>query len=126
MRRTTITIVALAIGLAGCNDSNAVGPTTNVAGLYSLRAINGTNLPVTFSNGRTLVSDVLTLNVDGTFSDDAQFSDGSVVVEQGFYSNNNGAIDFTDRDTGQRFSASLSGTILTEFVGGLTEVYQRM
>jgi hypothetical protein len=126
MRRTTITIVALAIGLAGCNDSNAVGPTANVAGLYSLRAINGTNLPVTFSNGRTLVSDVLTLNVDGTFSDDAQFSDGSVVVEQGFYSNNNGAIDFTDRDTGQRFSASLSGTILTEFVGGLTEVYQRM
>jgi hypothetical protein len=126
MRRSTITIVALAIGLAACNDSNAVGPTASVAGLYSLRAINGTNLPVTFSNGRTLVSDVLTLNVDGTFSDDAQFSDGSVVVEQGFYSNNNGAIDFTDRDTGQRFSASLSGTILTEFVGGLTEVYQRM
>jgi len=126
MRRSTNTIVALAIGLAACNDSNAAGPTANVAGLYSLRAINGTNLPVTFSNGRTLVSDVLTLNVDGTFSDDAQFSDGSVVVEQGFYSNNNGAIDFTDRDTGQRFSASLSGTILTEFVGGLTEVYQRM
>ena len=126
MRRSTITIVALAIGLAGCNDSNAVGPTASVAGLYSLRTINGTNLPVTFSNGRTPVSDVLTLNVDGTFSDDAQFSDGSVVVEQGFYANNNGAIDFTDRDTGQTFSASLSGTILTEFVGGLTEVYQRM
>ena len=125
MRRSTITIVALAIGLAACNDSST-GPTANVAGLYSLRAINGTNLPVTFSNGRTLVSDVLTLNVDGTFSDDAQFSDGSVVVEQGFYTNNNGAIDFTDRDTGQTFSASLSGTTLTEFVGGLTEVYQRM
>ena len=31
----------------------------------------------------------------------------------------------TDRDTGQVFTASLSGTILTEFVGGLTEVYQR-
>ena len=62
----------------------------------------------------------------GTFSDDAQFSDGSVVVEQGFYTTNNGAIDFTDRDTGQTFSASLSGTILTEFVGGLTEVYERM
>src|SRR5436190_14837472 len=124
MRRKTMTIVALAIGLAACNDSNT-GPNASVAGLYSLRAINGTNLPVTFSNGRTLVSDVLTLNVDGTFSDDAQFSDGSVVVEQGFYTTNNGAIDFTDRDTGQTFSASLSGTILTEFVGGLTEVYQR-
>src|SRR5689334_18688960 len=126
MRRTAMVFTALAISLAACNDSNSVGPTTTVAGLYSLRAINGTNLPVTFSNGRTLVSDVLTLNADGTFSDYAQFSDGSVEVEQGFYTNNNGAIDFTDRDTGQRFSASLSGTILTEFVGGLTEVYQRM
>jgi hypothetical protein len=125
MRRTAIVFTALAIGLAACNDSNSVGPTTSVAGLYALRAINGTNLPVTFSNGRTLMSDVLTLNADGTFSDDAQFSDGSVEVEQGFYTNNNGAIDFTDRDTGQQFSASLSGTILTEFVGGLTEVYQR-
>jgi hypothetical protein len=125
MRRSAIVFTALAIGLAACNDSNSVGPTSNIAGLYSLRAINGTNLPVTFSSGRTLVSDVLTLNVDGTFSDDAQFSDGSVEVEQGFYTNNNGAIDFTDRDTGQRFSASISGNILTEFVEGLTEVYQR-
>ena len=125
MRRTMIAIAAIAVGLSGCTDSNSVGPTAAVAGLYTLRQVNGTNLPVTFSNGRTLVSDVLTLNVDGTFSDDAQFSDGSVEVEQGFYTNNNGAIDFTDRDTGQTFSASLSGTILTEFVGGLTEVYQR-
>src|SRR6266536_2522656 len=124
MRRTMIAIAAIAVGLSGCTDSNSVGPTAAVAGLYTLRQVNGTNLPVTFSNGRTLVSDVLTLNVDGTFSDDAQFSDGSVEVEQGFYTNNNGAIDFTDRDTGQTFSASLSGTILTEFVGGLTEVYQ--
>ena len=125
MRRTAIVFTALAIGLAACNDSNSVGPTANVAGLYSLRSINGTSLPVTFSNGRTLMSDVLTLNADGTFSDDAQFSDGSVEVEQGFYTNNNGAIDFTDTDTGERFSASLSGTVLTEFVSGLTEVYQR-
>ena len=125
MRRTAIVFTALAIGLAACNDSNSVGPTANVTGLYSLRSINGTSLPVTFSNGRTLMSDVLTLNADGTFSDDAQFSDGSVEVEQGFYTNNNGAIDFTDMDTGQRFSASLSGTVLTEFVSGLTEVYQR-
>ena len=125
MRRIAIVCTALAIGLAGCNDSNSVGPTANVAGLYSLQSINGTGLPVTFSSGRTLMSDVLTLNADGTFSDDAQFSDGTVEVEQGFYTNNNGAIDFTDMDTGQRFSASISGTILTEFVSGLTEVYQR-
>jgi hypothetical protein len=125
MRRSAIVFTALAIGVAACNDANPAGPTANVAGLYSLRSINGTSLPITFSNGRTLTSDVLTLNADGTFSDDAQFSDGSVEVEQGFYTNNNGAIDFTDMDTGQRFSASVSGTVLTEFVGGLTEVYQR-
>jgi hypothetical protein len=105
--------------------SPSVWPTASIAGLYSLRAINGTNLPVTFGNGATLMSDALSLNIDGTFSDVAQFSDGTVSVEQGFYTNNNGSIEFTDRDTGQTFSASLSGTILTEFVGNLTEVYQR-
>jgi hypothetical protein len=125
MRRITIAITVFAVTLSACNDSNPVGPTAAVAGQYSLRAINGTPLPVTFSSGATLVSEVLTLNNDGTFSDDAQFSDGSVAVEQGFFVNNNGALDFTDRDTGETFSASLSGTILTEFVRGLTEVYQR-
>jgi len=125
MRRTIIAILAFAIGLAACNDSNSVGPTAAVAGTYSLRAINGSNLPVTFSDGSVLTSEVLTLNLDGTFSDVAQFNDGGVSVEQGFYTNNNGAIELTDRDTGDRFSASLSGSILTEFVGGLTEVYER-
>lgn len=125
MRRFTIATLALAISLAACNDSNSVGPTASVAGMYSLRAINGSNLPVTFSDGSRLMSDVLTLNLDGTFSDVAQFDDGSVSVQQGFYTNNNGSIQFTDRDTGQTFTASLSGTILTEFVGGQTEVYQR-
>jgi hypothetical protein len=126
MRCITIAITVFAVTLSACNDSNPVGPTAAVAGQYSLRAINGTPLPVTFSSGATLVSEVLTLNNDGTFSDDAQFSDGSVAVEQGFFVNNNGALDFTDRDTGETFSASLSGSILTEFVRGLTEVYQRM
>jgi hypothetical protein len=125
MRRFTIATLALAFSLAACNDSNSVGPTASVAGLYSLRTINGSSLPVTFSDGSRLMSDVLTLNNDGTFSDVAQFDDGSVSAQQGFYTSNNGAINFTDRDTGQTFTASLSGTILTEFVGGLTEVYQR-
>jgi len=126
MRRFTIATLALAVSLAACNDSNSVSPTAAVAGMYSLRTINGSSLPVTFSDGSRLMSDVLTLNNDGSFSDVAQFDDGSVSAQQGFYTNNNGSIELTDRDTGQVFTASLSGTILTEFVGGLTEVYQRM
>ncbi|HEX8941527.1 MAG TPA: hypothetical protein VF785_00235 [Gemmatimonadaceae bacterium] len=125
MRRITIGIVALAMSLAACTDSNSVGPTAAVAGMYSLRAINGTNLPVTFSDGSRLMSDVLTLNIDGSYSDVAQFDDGSVSAQQGFYTNNNGSIELTDSNTHQTVTASLSGTILTEFVGGLTEVFQR-
>ena len=125
MRR--FAIVALAIGLAACtnNDSNSTAPTVSVVGNYSLRTINGSPLPYTFSNGSTLSSDVLTLFADGTFSDVGQYSDGTAIVEQGFYSNNNGSITFVDQPSGFTYQGSLSGSVLTEIVNGLTETYQK-
>jgi hypothetical protein len=70
---------------------------------------------------------VLTIRDDGTFSESVQFSDGVVQVFQGFYSANNGAISFTDQDTGANSSGSVSGSVLTEvFPNGPIEVFQRM
>ncbi|HXT16550.1 MAG TPA: hypothetical protein VN706_13010 [Gemmatimonadaceae bacterium] len=120
-------IAALAAVVAGCSSTDSVSPTVSLTGSYSLRSINGQNLPVQVSDGRVLTSDVLSLNDDGTFSDDAQFSDGTVSIEQGFFSASNGAIQFQDAQTGQTFSGSLSGSVLTEFFpNGPTEVYQKM
>jgi hypothetical protein len=122
-----IITAALAIVMAACGSQDATSPSTSVSGDYALRTVNGSPLPYTFSDGTTLTSDVLTLRSDGTFSESAQFRDGTVLVLQGFYSANNGAIAFTDQDTGTTFSGSVSGDVLTEiFANGLTEVFQKI
>jgi hypothetical protein len=123
----TVFIAALAFGLAGCNDgSNSVGPNDSLSGEYALRTVNGNPLPYTFSDGSTVTSDVLTLFVDGTFSESFQLSDGRLFVDQGFYTANNGALTFNDQTIGVTYSGSISGTVLTEiFPNGLTEVFQR-
>jgi len=127
VKMKTVFIAALAFGLSACNDaSNAVGPNDSLAGEYSLRTVNGNPLPFTFSDGTTISSDVLTLFVDGTFSESFQMPDGRVFVDQGFYTANNGALTFTDQTAGVTYSGSISGSVLTEiFPSGLTEVFQR-
>jgi hypothetical protein len=122
-----IVIAALAIGMAACTNNDTTSPTTSLSGNYSLRTVNGSPLPYTFSDGNTITSDVLTIRDDGTFSESVQFSDGVVQVFQGFYSANNGAISFTDQDSGANSSGSVSGSVLTEvFPNGPIEVFQRM
>lgn len=121
-----LVIAALALGLAACNDSNnLIGPGSSLSGEYALQTVNGNALPYTFSDGSTVSSDVLTLFTDGSFSESVQLTDGRVLVDQGFYSANNGSITFNDQTLGITYAASISGTVLTEIFNGLTEVFQR-
>ena len=75
------------------------------------------------------ISDQLTINSNGTYSDVSQYttSQGTSAssTENGTYSNNNGAVTFNDQTDGFVYQGSLSGSVLTEIVAGLTEVYQR-
>jgi hypothetical protein len=129
MRR--IALLMAVIALAACND--ATSPNGSAVGTYSLRTVNGSNLPYTFSDGSVLVSDQLVLNSDGSYVDQAQFSNGlQPNPEQGFWSINNNLITFNDQTDGINYTASLSGSVLTEtfnnnggFSGSVTEVYQR-
>jgi hypothetical protein len=119
-------VFAAAMTLAACG-SDAVGPSGSIVGDYDLQRVNGASLPVLVGNGVLLNSDVLTLNGDGTYSDVAQLSDGSVVPEQGFYDESNGFITFSPTTSGlSQYSGSVSGSILTTtFSDGSVEVYQR-
>ena len=123
MRR--ITIAVLALGMAACTNSSTTGPSGSLSGTYRLQTINGSPVPYTFASGVTLQSDVLTLSSNGNYSDAAQYSDGRLIVEQGYYNNYNGAITFTDQSNNNNYQGSISGTVLTEIVSGLTEVYQK-
>ena len=119
-----IPTLVLAVGLAACaNDATA--PSTSITGNYSLRTINGSNLPYTFSTGAQLTSEVLTLNTDGSFTDQSRYSNGQTSIDTGYYTNLNGSIEFNDATAGITYPGSLSGTVLTDIVGGYTQTFQK-
>jgi hypothetical protein len=122
MRRALV--LGLALALSACvNDATA--PSVSVDGSYSLRTINGSGLPYTFSNGVTLSSEVLTMSVSGTYTDVSRYSDGRTNTDQGYFTNTNGAITFTSQTSGFTYQGSLSGSVLTEIVNGFTQTFQK-
>ena len=130
MRR--IALLLAVVALAACNN-DSTSPNGNVSGTYSLRTVNGNTLPYTFSDGSVLISDQLTLNSNGTYTDIANFSNANSNPEQGYWSINNNLITFNEQtlngQTGANYTGSLSGSVLTETFsvngGTITEVYQK-
>ena len=116
--------LVLAFGLMAC-AIDATAPSTSVEGSYSLRTVNGTTLPYTFSNGLQLTGERLVLNSDGSFTDTSQYGNGRTSTDAGYYTNLNGSITFNDVTAGITYQASLSGTVLTEIVSGFTQTFQK-
>jgi hypothetical protein len=121
MRR--LAMLALAGTLAACN-LDSTGPNGSVEGTYQLRTINGQQLPYTFSSGLRLVADDLTLFSDGTYEDISRYSDGSTDVDEGDYTNYNGAISFYST-SGYVYQGSVSRDVLTTVLNGFTQVFER-
>ena len=119
-----IASLVLALGLAACAN-DATGPSTSVEGSYTLKTVNGTTLPYTFSNGLQLVNEQLLLSTDGSFTDRSQYSSGQTSVDSGYWTNLNGSITFNDVTAGFTYQGSLSGTVLTEIVNGYTQTFQK-
>ena len=121
MRR--LAMFALATTLAACSV-DSTGPNGSVAGTYTLRTINGSTLPYTFSGGLRLISDDLTLYGDGTYRDVSRYDTGSDRVEQGNFTSYNGALTF-ESEFGDVYQGSVSGDVLTQIVNGYTQVFER-
>jgi hypothetical protein len=128
MRR--IALLGLIVALAACNN-DSTSPNGSAVGNYSLHTYNGALLPVDLGNGDILTSDQLQLSANGTYIDQAQFSNGGTQTEQGNWSITNNLIYFNDLTDGIQYTGSLSGNVLTESFqqvsGGasITEVYQK-
>src|SRR5205814_3773626 len=104
-----------------------------LAGNYSLMMVNGQSVPYQFSTNQGVLlrlnSSVLTLNSDGTYTEVSQWTSSQSgnysLTELGTYSNTNGSITFYDQTDNVVYKGSLSGAVLTEISGGLTQVYQK-
>ena len=121
MRR--LAMFALAGTLVACN-LDSTGPNGSVEGTYELRTLNGQQLPYTFSSGLRLVRDELTLFGDGTYEDVSSYSDGSTDVDEGDYTDYNGALTFYST-TGFVYQGSVSRDVLTTVYNGFTHVFER-
>ena len=118
-----LTLIAVSLSPGGC-----LGGTTEVvpvAGTYELQTINGSRIPYTFTNGVTITKEVMTVRADGSFSDVATRADGSVVTNQGVYSNFGGTVNFVDQTSGLVYQGFVSGTTLTTQIGNFASVYAK-
>jgi hypothetical protein len=113
-----------AASLSACS-LDSVGPSGGVTGTYTLRRINGSTLPYTFTSGQRLISDDLTLYRDGTFTDVSRYDTGETTTDEGFYTNDNGSLNFESSETGLVYQGSITDDKLTEVVNGFTQVFER-
>ncbi len=137
MRRSMILCSLVLAGVAACGGSDSTSPTVSIVGTWNLKTINGTNLPYSFppsQNGTvaTVTADQLVLSANGTYSDvtNLRLVNGGTtqtqsVTELGTYTSANGSLTFNDQTDGITYQGSVSGSVLTEIVNGLTQVYQK-
>ena len=124
MRRVATIGAALATAaLSGC-----LGGSTEpvvVIGKYTLQSVNSMPLPFTFSNTVTVKSETLVLNADGSYTDDAVRSDGTVASDRGSYTNYAGTLVLFDQTINLVYQGRVEGTTLTTTVGQYTERFTR-
>lgn len=131
MRRILMTLVLAAA--AACGD-NSTGLGASVEGSYTLRSINGTALPYVVQSGSTkieVIDDVLTLNLNGTYSETGHTritEFGSTRTEtgtdNGTYTTAGTSITLRSSD-GTTSVGTVNGGTLTIVDSGLSAVFTR-
>ena len=127
---------ALLLVAAACGSDTGTGPDDgSITGSYTLRTINGQNLPyTTLSSGLNkaeVLSSSLSLNADGTFREERSMRRthaGVAITEAepkfGTYTSTGSGVTFKATDGAQASGTRGSGSI-TFVEGGFTFVYGR-
>ena len=123
MMRRLIPLVALAVAVACGSDSTTQPTMTSVAGTWTLQSVNGGPLPFTLtqtgSDKLELLSDVVTANSNGTYTEVAQFrttingqATTNTETDAGTFTLNGTAVNLSSPQTGST-NGVLSGNTLT-------------
>lgn len=133
MMRRLLPLVALAVAVACGSDSTTQPTVASVAGTWNLQSVNGSPLPFTLtqtgSDRLELLSDVVTANANGTYTEVAQFrttvngqSSTSTESDAGTFTLNGTAVSLTGTQTGN-INGALSGNTLTLTEQGFAWVF---
>lgn len=131
-----VALGALAMSSVACSDIVGGLGSYNITGSYELMTFNGSSLPtVAYNDGfeqRDILEETFTIYSDGTYTDDYTLRISSqsgqsnqTFRDTGTYQQNNTAIQFRDSATGDVFSGSVTGNVLTVTYLGDVYVYQR-
>lgn len=137
MRRTLL-LAALLIAplLSGCDDDGSGPEGGEVTGTYTLRTIDGQNLPFTLLNVPgyriEVLADQYTLNSGGSFTSTTSYreTEGTVVTTSedtyaGTWVQNGATINMNSTDNGPESAAFSGGNTLTFTAGGRTAIYRK-
>jgi hypothetical protein len=138
MRRLmTVLAAAIVLPLTACgDDSSPTEEAAAVSGTYTLRTINGEDLPVTIDQVGDDFAEVIhgsvTFHADSLFTDSVTFRytiEGEVTVEEdaisGTYEQNGSAVVLTPSDDSGTYSMSVSGNTLTQTFAQFALVYRK-
>lgn len=129
-------VAALLLVWAACGGNTATGPDEDsIVGSYTLRTINGQNLPYTTLSGGVnsaeVLSSSLSLNTDGTFREErsvrrthAGVSVTEAEMQFGTYTSTSSGVTFLTT-TGAQVSGTRGGGSITFVEAGFTFVYVR-
>jgi hypothetical protein len=131
-----LAVGTLALGSAACTDVISGLGSYDVTGSYQLRTFNGASLPaISYQDAfqqHQLLSETFTIYSDGTYTDDYTvriFSNSGTTTRDfrdvGTYTQNNSALQFRDSGSGDVFTGSINGNVLTVSQLGDVYVYQR-
>ena len=117
---------ALVAVLVACGGDSATGPNASVTGNYTLRTVNGNNVPaVVFQNAQEkdeLTAGNINLNGDQTWTGSLSLRVTDLATNavarisapaNGTYTTNNGSITLTEASDGSQLAGTIGGGTLT-------------
>ena len=137
MRRIAAVLAAGLLVVAGCSDSSGPSGEGDINGTYTLRTVNGQNLPfpvlvVGTTYRLEVTSGSLTISGNGSYSSQISLreTEGANVVTEtqgttGTWTRTNNAISFRDNEDGTTLSGSISQNTITFVEDGASLVFRK-
>jgi hypothetical protein len=137
MRNFVLALIAM-VTLSSCAEKGPTLAEISLTGVYTVRTVNGNNLPVVLTGSGTttieLVSSTLTLNANGSYTDMGTLRHTSAGVvtmgpnnDAGTYTFANGTIRFASTvNAGSILNGTPGTNTITIVSQGMTIVYRRL
>ena len=137
MRRLLALAMVLTTTLTAVGCSDSTSPANSLAGTYSLRTVNGAQLPVTIISSPGYTSEVLAgsivLDTQGNYTGTIRYRDtysGQQPTQYddtilGYWTLSGSQLTLTDSQTGDQYLATVSGGTITLNGSGYSEVYSK-